>query len=140
MYTESHWRATPGRLSPAQNLENRRDQFAAMRRREPATTSALFLQNVHVSRITPAACLWYIIRAIAYYAHEMQQRISVFCCNPYVNNLQLGARRSRWDLAVRFIVPNNVLDLPSGRQAIFVWTAKRLDQAEGKIAARSSSC
>lgn len=66
MYTETHW--CTGRLSPTQNLENRRDQFAAMRHQKQRV---LFLQNVHVPGIISPACLWYMI-TIAYCSRKMQ--------------------------------------------------------------------
>lgn len=96
----------------------------------------LFLQNTHVSEIMSVACLWYMIRAIAYCEHEIQQRISL-SLKPLRQQPSVG--REKIEMRSR-----NPLYCSKWRSRIalrslgdLLWTAKSFDRVESKISARS---
>lgn len=127
-YIESHW--CTRRLSPAQNLENRRDQFAAMRHQKQRV---LFLQKRARARN-------YSIRVFM-----IRDRIIVYCwrnATAYFIIVAIAAsavRRKKTEMKSRSPLycpkcPRIAIQSPSG-SSLFE-QSKPLDQAEGKIAAR----
>lgn len=80
--------------------ESRKSKISLRLFRPLETTAArsLFLQGVHVSGITPVACLWCTMRAIAYCTRRQRRTHRCFYCHRIHLCQQLAARRrSRWD-------------------------------------------
>lgn len=119
----------------------------------PLSISKIEGINLQLCAIRNSACCFCRTRTCQESFHPcvydtwLQLHIAHARCNDNISlslqslRQQLGIRRARWNLAVRFIVPN-VLESPVARRIFFVWTAKPFDQVEGKIARSvvSSSC